>query len=73
LYNYYNITFTNVAVGETLGLKLRRVTLIEITHKNPVPTAKIRQSAVKANPFTLFRDTMGIYSTKHINVSNGKT
>jgi hypothetical protein len=62
-----------VAVGETPGLKLGRMTLIEVTHKNPVPTAKIRQYAVKANPLTLFSETIGVYSKKHINLSYGKT
>jgi hypothetical protein len=41
------------------GLKLGRATLIEVTHTNPVPTAKIKQSAVKANPLMLFRETLG--------------
>jgi hypothetical protein len=43
------------------GLKLGRVTLVEDTHTNPVPTAKIKQSAVKANPLMLFREPIGIY------------
>jgi len=43
------------------GLKLGRVTFIEVTHTNPVPTAKIKQSSVKAHPLMLFRETTGIY------------
>jgi len=63
LYNYYDIR--NIKkYGHGLGipgLKLGRVTLVEVTHTNPFPTAKINQSAVKANPLMLFRETIGIY------------